>query len=76
MISTCTCFYGLHDTYSRFVISHYMNVLLILGFNRCCQNKLNSVSVSVSYTPHLHHVIIHLESQVFIRYPKLHTYKK
>ena len=49
MISTCTLFFMVSMTqHFKFVLSHYMNVLLILWYNSCCQNKLISVSVSVS----------------------------
>ena len=50
MISTCTLFFMVSMTqlHFRFVLSHYMNILLILlRFNSCCQNKLISVSVSM-----------------------------
>ena len=49
MISTCTLFFTVSMTQPyKFVLSHYMNVMLILRYNNCCQNKLISVSVSVS----------------------------
>ena len=50
MISTCTLFFMVSMTqHFRFVLFDYMNVLLrLLKFNSCCQNKLISVSVSVS----------------------------
>ena len=50
MISTCTLFFMVSMTqHFRFVLFDYMNVLLrLLKFNNCCQNKLISVSVSVS----------------------------
>ena len=50
MISTCTLFFMVSMTqHFRYVLFDYMNVLLrLLKFNSCCQNKLISVSVSVS----------------------------
>ena len=49
MISTCTLFFMVSMTqHFRFVLSHYMNVLLILlRFNSCCQHKVSSESESV-----------------------------
>ena len=47
MISTCTLFFMVSMTqHFKFVLSHYINVLLIL-YNSCCQNKIMSVSVSI-----------------------------
>ena len=49
MIATCTLFFMVSMTqHFRFVLYCYMNVLLRLLFNICCQNEL--VSVSVKWT--------------------------
>ena len=51
MQSTCTLFFMVSMTQhlDLYYPIHYMNILLILlQFNSCCQNKLISVSVSVS----------------------------
>ena len=50
MILICTLFFMVLMTqHFRFLLFHYLNVLLILlRFNSCCQNKLISVSMSMA----------------------------